>query len=241
MNLKKKYLLLAALALVLGGSACSSPQSKIALKKAHLISQQVYYVQPDLFKTAEFAPPPAPESAEQLADIGTIMEWQNKRTKADCKKARKTAKATYDSFWGKQSPFPEPLPAEVTEFFERIALDLEEAVTNMKGRWQRPRPFKAYPGQAEPCIKKSSGYSYPSGHSSFSRVFANVLADIAPERRAEFFAAADEIAMDRVIGGVHFPTDIAAGKRFGDLYHAELLKSEAYRKDVEKMKALLVK
>lgn len=55
------------------------------------------------------------------------------------------------------------------------------------------------------CVKKSWGYSYPSGHSSFSRVFANVLSDIVPERRAEFFARADEVAQDRVIGGVHFP------------------------------------
>jgi acid phosphatase (class A) len=68
-----------------------------------------------------------------------------------------------------------------------------------------------------------------------------VLTDIVPERKAEFFGKADEMAWDRVIGGVHFPTDIAAGKVFGDLYHAELLKSEAYRKDIEKMKALLVK
>ena len=52
---------------------------------------------------------------------------------------------------------------------------------------------------------------------------------------------ADEIAQDRVIGGVHFSTDIAAGKVFGDLYHNELLKSEAYKRDIERMKALRLK
>lgn len=241
MILRKKHLLLIFAALALSGSACSSPTSRIALKRAHLVSQQTYYVPAEQFKTVQFAPPPAPGSAEQEADLASIMAWQNKRTEADCEKAKATAKADYDFFWGKKNPFPEPLPAEVKEFFGRLAQDLDDAVTNMKKRWERPRPFNAYPGQAEPCIKKSSGFSYPSGHSSFSRVFANVLADIVPERKDEFFAKADEIAMDRVIGGVHFPTDIAAGKRFGDLYHAELLKSEAYRKDIEKMKALLAK
>lgn len=242
MTFNKKLLLLPLLALALGGGACSSPRTQIALKKAHLVEHKVYYVPADLFKTAQFAPPPAMESREQEADLAAILSWQNKRTEADCEKAKFTAKAEVDYFWGKNSPFPGgEQPEEFKEFVERLSLDLEEAVTNMKKRWKRLRPFKAYPGQAEPCIKKSSGFSYPSGHSSFSRVFANVLADIMPERRGEFLSRADEIALDRVIGGVHFPTDIAAGKAFGDLYHQELLKSEAYRADVEKIKALLKK
>ena len=241
MTFQKKYLLVLFAALALSGSACSSPRTQIALKKAHLVEHKVYYVPADQFKTAQFAPPPAAGSVEQEADIAAILAWQNKRTEADCEKARFTAKAEIDFLWGKASPFPEPAPEEFNKFVERLALDLDEAVTNMKKRWERLRPFKAYPGQAEPCIKKSSGFSYPSGHSSFSRVFANVMADVVPARREEFLARADEIALDRVIGGVHFPTDIAAGKVFGDLYHAELLKSEAYRADVERMKALLLK
>ncbi len=227
--------------LVLGFGACSSPTAKIVFKKAHLVPAQTYYVPAGQFKTVQFSPPPAPGSDAQREDLAVILAWQNKRTDADCAKAQLTADSTYDSFWGGKSPFTEPLPDEVRKFFDRLTYDLDSAVTNMKDRYQRPRPYKAYPDQAKPCIKKSWGYSYPSGHSSFSRVFADVLADIIPERRAEFFAKSDEIAADRVIGGVHFPTDIAAGKVFGDLYHAELLKSDAYKKDVEKMKAFLVK
>ncbi|HAT72227.1 MAG TPA: hypothetical protein DCS63_05365 [Elusimicrobia bacterium] len=241
MILRKKLLALAFVAVALGGGACSSPTGRIALKRAHLISQQTYYVPAEQFKTLNFAPPPASGSEAQQTDFAAIMDWQSRRTAADCAKADITARQTYDSFWGEKSPFPRPLPDEVKDFFDRLASDLEEAVTNMKERWQRPRPYMAYPDQAKPCIKKSRGRSYPSGHASFSRVFANVMTDIVPERRDEFFAKADEIARDRVIGGVHYPTDIAAGKAFGDLYHAELLKSEAYRAEIDKMKALLVK
>ncbi len=237
----KNRLLLVLLALALGGGACSSPAPRAILKRAHLAPQHTYYVAADQFKTLDFPPPPAPDSAAQQADLAAILDWQKRRTGADCAKAAKTAKSTYESFWNGNSPFPEPLPKEVAEFFDRLSSDLEDAVTNMKDRWRRPRPYKAYPGEAEPCIKKSWGYSYPSGHSTFSRVFADVMTDIVPERRAEFFAKADEIAQDRVIGGVHFPTDIAAGKTFGDLYHEDLLKSGAYRRDVERMKALLKK
>ncbi len=224
-----------------GVGACSSPTAQIALKRAHLTSQKPHYVAAEQFKTAEFAPPPAPGSEAQKADLAVTLDWQNKRTEADCAKARLTANADYDSFWGEKSPFPRPLPREVKEFFDRLSLDLDSSVSVMKNRYERLRPFNTYPGVANPCIKKSGGYSYPSGHASFSRVFADVLTDIVPERRAEFFAKADEIAQDRVIGGVHFATDIAAGKAFGDRFHSELLKSPGYLKDIERMKALLAK
>ncbi len=239
MNFKNKRSALILAALVFTG--CSGPASNTVLKRLHLASAHTYYVPAEQFKTAAFANPPAPDSETQKADLATILDWQARRTKADCKKAKKTAKAGYEFFWGEKDPFPSPLPPEAKTFFNNLSSDLEDSVTNMKERYRRPRPFKAYPGQAEPCINKAWGYSYPSGHSSFSRVFADVLSDIVPERRSEFIAKADEIALDRVIGGVHFPTDIAAGKVFGDNFHAELLKSPAYLKDVEKMKALLVK
>jgi acid phosphatase (class A) len=88
-------------------------------------------------------------------------------------------------------------------------------------------------------MKKSKGYSYPSTHAAISRVFAHVLTDIIPLRKAEFFAKSDEIARDRVIIGVHYPSDIAAGKDLGDMYHSRLLESEAYRRDLSRIKSLM--
>ena len=230
---KRLILVLAALAL---GACAHKPPAATGQARV----QQSYYVNAEIFKSVRFAPPPAPDSMEQQADISAVLAWQNKRTEADCARSAFTSGAHYDYFWGEKNPFTAPLPAEVKEFFKRLASDLEPAVDNMKDRYRRLRPFKAYP-EAQPCIKKNKGFSYPSGHSTFSRVFANVLADMVPERKAEFLARADEIARDRVVGGVHYPGDIAAGKAFGDLYHSELLKSDVYRSDVEKIKTLLVK
>ncbi|MDD5209002.1 MAG: phosphatase PAP2 family protein [Elusimicrobiales bacterium] len=235
MNVWKKQSLLIFAALALG--ACAHNQPELTGQQP---AQQAYYVNAEPFKSAQFSPPPVPGSMQQEADIAAVLSWQNKRTEADCAKSRRTSEETYDSFWAGKSPFPEPLPAEVKNFFERLASDLGKADRNMKERYRRPRPFMAYP-EAKPCIKKPESFSYPSGHALYSRLFASVLADIVPDRRSEFFAKADEIARDRVIGGVHYPADITAGKAFADIYHDELLKSEAYRKDIEKMKALLLK
>ena len=65
------------------------------------------------------------------------------------------------------------------------------------------------------------------------------LSDFVPVRRAAFLARADEIAQDRVIGGVHHPTDVAAGKVLADEIHGELLKSPAFRADLDKVRGIL--
>ena len=169
-----------------------------------------------------------------------MLDWQAKRTAADCARSSATADASYDFFWAGKNPFAEPRPPEVKAFFERVASDLDEAANIMKNRYRRIRPYNAYP-DAKPCIRKSGSFSYPSGHSLFARVFADVLGDIMPERKDEFIRKADEIAGDRVIGGVHYPSDIAAGKIFGDEFHTQLLKNPAYLQDIEKIKTLLVK
>jgi len=239
MNFWEKLAGSALAAAVLAG--CSSPAVNVALRRAHLISQHVYYVQAEQFKTADFAPPPGPDSDTQKADIAALLDWQVKRTEADCAKAGVTADLTYDAYLGEKNIFPAPLPQDVKELFGRLAADLDSATETMKERYRRPRPYNAYPGLAVPCIKKSSSYSYPSGHTIFSRVFAKVLADLLPEKKAEFLKEADAIALDRLIGGVHYPADIAAGKVFADRFHAELLKSPEYKKDLEKTRTRLLR
>lgn len=215
-----------------GGKNLASPASPVR--------QKSFYVNSEVFKAVQFFPPPAAGSEAQKADISAVLDLQRKRTEAECARAMRTAYVDYDFLWGEETPFPAPLPDEVKELFKHIDADAGDSVDVMKNRFARPRPFNAYK-EAQPCIKKSGGYSYPSGHSTYARIFADVLGDIVPSRRDEFIKRADEIAADRVLGGVHYPTDVAAGKVFGDEFHDRLLKSPAYLQDIEKIKALLVK
>ena len=54
-------------------------------------------------------------------------------------------------------------------------------------------------------------------------------------------ARAEAIARDRVAIGVHYPTDIHAGAAFADAFHSLLLRSEAYRRDVQRVGSLVTK
>ena len=54
--------------------------------------------------------------------------------------------------------------------------------------------------------------SYPSGHAAYAWSMALLLADMVPERRAELEARAAEFARQRMVCGVHFASDLAAGR-----------------------------
>ncbi len=183
--------------------------------------------------------PPEPGSPADKADFEALFDWQARRSEADCAGARAQAKADYDKFFGDISPFPAPLPPEVSSILFKVYYDGGMAVGAAKEHFGRQRPFKR--DQAlKPCLGKVGGLSYPSGHATVSRLFALLLSDVAPARRAVFLARSDRAALNRVIGGVHHPSDIAAGKALGDAVYAELLKEESFREDLERLKALAV-
>jgi PAP2 superfamily len=57
--------------------------------------------------------------------------------------------------------------------------------------------------------------SYPSGHSTTSGAASTVLAGFFPEKAAELTAMADEAAISRLYGGIHYTSDNEAGLVLG--------------------------
>ncbi len=57
--------------------------------------------------------------------------------------------------------------------------------------------------------------SYVSGHAAVSGAAAEVLAAFFPEQAGELQAAAEEAAMSRLYGGIHFRSDNDEGLRLG--------------------------
>ncbi len=235
-NLKKiKILLVLALLFALG--ACGAPS---VAKQTLIETGDVYYLDPVQGQFPLFSPPPRPGSDTDQADLKVLREWQTKRTAAECSRARAEARCDFGSLFGNVSPFGKPLPPEVAVFFKRVHGDLGYAVGAVKGRYQRPRPFLRGQG-LESCILIIGGYAYPSGHAASARVFALILSELVPERRAEFMARADEAALNRIIGGVHHPSDIEAGKRFAEKIYAALRNNQAFRRDQEGLEKYIVK
>ena len=75
------------------------------------------------------------------------------------------------------------------------------------------------PSQADPGIKLSIGLpnfpSYPSNHASLSGGMAKILGSFFPAERQRLDGLADQAAMSRLYGGIHFRNDNDTGLRLG--------------------------
>jgi len=177
--------------------------------------------------------PPANGSAENAKDTNTLLDYQKNRGEQECKRANSEVKSTLATFFG--APYGSLKEEEIKRlapFFAEIKLQTTEIVHLEKAYWKRKRPF-VEDHNLKPCVMKEGGESYPSGHATLARLFAETLAVIDPRHADAFRARADQIGLDRVIAGMHHPTDIEAGKKLALRIFSELRKNDRFMKSLE--------
>jgi undecaprenyl-diphosphatase len=84
----------------------------------------------------------------------------------------------------------------------------------IKNRAVRERPYIAH-SAIECASAPLDRYSFPSGHTLHAVCFTLLLTSYYPEWTAAFASLATLIALSRVILGLHYPTDVAAGALLG--------------------------
>jgi acid phosphatase (class A) len=169
-------------------------------------------------------PPPEAGSAQERAELDELLRLQAARTPATAQRASDDANVTIFRFadaLGNPAAFNRQQLPLTALLFERIAKDESLFMNTAKDAFGRPRPFLTERRLA-PVVEKPPSASYPSGHTTWAVACAIVLADMVPERRAQIFARADEYAHNREVGGVHYPSDVAAGHLAGTALATEL-------------------
>lgn len=201
----------------------------------------VHFAKTDMIDLAVVLPdPPAAGSLAANADLETVLEVQAMRTPEQVAWAKTVDKNDLFEVFGaggllgpefKKEHFPLLLA-----LIKDVNDDLRPMVDASKKRYARARPYAIEP-RVKPCVTLPTNDSYPSGHSYTGYMRASVLAEVFPEKRAEIFARAHYFAWGRIIGGVHFPTDLDGGRRVAEAGFAEIRKSPAFRAAVEKCRA----
>lgn len=173
---------------------------------------------------------PAAGTVADAADVEILRRYQENRSARDCEMAAQQESATLRTlFGGKDGLLTD---REVDELTFHFLKQYGEAGANAyigKKMYGRPRPYESH-SDLKPCISKETSESYPSGHATVARVFARLLAERFPERAQAFIKHGNRAALNRVIGGVHYPSDVMAGIRLGD-YLADKMIERARRRD----------
>jgi acid phosphatase (class A) len=181
-------------------------------------------------------PPPEPGSVEEAADLNSARAIFKARTPDEDARARKDSGLSLFLFEPAIGPFFKPGKLPKTEaLFERVKKDIGETINTPKNLWKRRRPYQL-DDQLSIGIKEPS-YGYPSGHSTRGTVYSMVLAEVFPEQKEAILAVGRTIGWDRVLIGMHFPTDIYAGRVLGQAIVRELLASPAFQHDLAEAKA----
>ena len=183
---------------------------------------------------AVLPPPPASGSLAEQHELQTVLGVQANRTPTDEAAARADTEHSVFRFadvFG--SGFdPAKLP-HTAAFFVRLAKYDKATLKPVKNYWHRARP-PVISAQVKPLAQeKADDWGYPSGHATLGYSEAVLLSNMVPEKRAEIFARADLYGLHRVVMGVHYPSDVEAGRLAGTVIGAELLHDPDWRADYE--------
>jgi acid phosphatase (class A) len=177
------------------------------------------------------APPPAPDSPAGKADLQAVLDAQRTRTPAQVADAEADVQLSIFRFADVMGSGFTPANLPFTKaFLDRVSSDDRQSIFAAKAYFNRPRPYVADP-EVKPVVHEPANASYPSGHAAFAYTNAIILAYMVPEKAAAIFDRAARIAHNRVIAGVHYPTDIEAGRISGSVVDNVLLHDPQFMAD----------
>jgi acid phosphatase (class A) len=185
-------------------------------------------------------PPPADDSIQTKRELGEILTIQVTRTKE--MEARAIADAT-ENIWRfadvvNNPKFAAAVLPKTAAFFDRV-IETEAAVVDpAKDVWKRPRPH-IYSDLVHPVVPLSKSGSYPSGHATVGTLMGIELSNMLPEKRAAIMARAWEFGHNRVVGGIHYPSDIEMGRIAGTVIAQTISTHQDFKTELEGAKVEL--
>lgn len=127
----------------------------------------------------------------------------------------------------------------LSRLMHRIEGDARTVGTPPKDHYGRVRPAL---GNDKPvCVPREdwmrTNASYPSGHSMVAWAWALVLTELAPERADAVLTLGREAGESRMICGVHYISDVEAGRTLGAAMLARLRSEPAFHADLDAARA----
>ena len=233
-------LLFSASALLVLVSACATSHSEnnaVSVAPSQTPSS-VSWLDPASLHYSEILPgPPALHSKESNQDFKELEKLQKTRTEAECIRAEE--EVHFDNFihffQSPRGPLTEQQVTALAPFADDLSKTARPIWWEAKQTWKRPRPFLT-DKKLHPCVHLEKSSAYPSGHAASGELYAKVLSDLFPAQKDALLKRGQEIGQDRLIGGVHHPSDVRDGRVLADHVYDELQKSPAYLSAVEKAK-----
>jgi acid phosphatase (class A) len=198
------------------------------------------YFSPNAVDPIKLLPgPPAADSAEAREELELMESIQHNRTKEDVDRCASEVNLTVDAFKSVLGPWctADNLP-RLQKLFKDLAKDSKQISNTAKDHFKRPRPAHE-DVQIQVPIENETTFAYPSGHSTRGTMYALILAELLPDHRDAIVQRGREIGWDRVVAGLHHPSDIYAGRVLGQALAESLLADPKFQDELLMVKAEL--
>ena len=182
-------------------------------------------------------PPPSAESAETRAELELLLRVQETRTPSQVERARADNKIELASFTPALGPWATAANLPLTDrLLEEAITDAKHFSDRAKDLFNRPRPHVTEK-RIKVAIEGQEGSCYPSGHATRGMLLALILAELAPDKKAALLERGRELGWARAVAGVHFPSDLTAGRVLGQAVAQALLANPAFQQDLARARA----
>jgi acid phosphatase (class A) len=190
-----------------------------------------HYIDPSQIDLSVLLPPPPDAgTAEARADEAEVAAAVAARSSGQLAGARgESARTVFFFAPSIDARFSAARLPVTARFFARVGSDVKKLIDRAKAHWQRARPDG---------VSKKRG-AYPSGHAAFASCTAILLGKLLPAKRSAIFAQARRFALNRIVLGLHYPSDIAAGWTAGTLAAYVMLRNPAFGRDFATVQAEL--
>lgn len=227
----------ALLALLLAGVVVRADDR---LQPAAPKTAPVYFDPSTVDPRAILPPPPQENSDETTKEIEIILQDQADRTQAQVDRIKEEEHYNVFVFQNVVGSWFTPeymakMPA-TNRVLARVMETAKPVVVAAKNDFSRPRPFLIN-SRIVPCIEPPPDGSYPSGHSTRGMLDALVLAQIDPANSQAILMRGEQIGDDRVIAGVHFPSDVIAGRKLAQAIMGQLMSDPEFQAEIKAARA----
>ena len=127
-----------------------------------------------------------------------------------------------------------PTP-RLTAMFDRLLHDANAVAETAKALRFQPRPVAVDP-QRRACTRLTdasrASASYPSGSASVGAAYGEAMAAVAPDKAAAAREIGRQIGVSRLVCGMHYPADVAAGEAVGETVFAEAARTPTFQSDL---------
>ncbi|TCT07820.1 acid phosphatase [Aquabacter spiritensis] len=196
-------------------------------------AQGTAYLRPDQADLTRFlAPAPTRDSQTTQEDVRILLDLQAVRTPETIARANADVDRVLTRFSDAVGTDLSTARApRANAFVDKAAREASVIVQNAKAHWGRLRPFLAFPDIHLVVPKEDTG-SYPSGHATWGMMTAILLANMVPEKAVALYERGAAFGFSRLIGGVHYPSDVEAGRLTGTALAAIMMNDAAFRTDL---------